>query len=66
MLHSQILLVRHTSLKIIEAVNEDEAQAIELLSGIRNLVYSHNDRGLRTEKVLTCASYFVKNNSNSR
>ena len=44
-------ILHYAEIKIDEAVNEDEAQAIELLSGIRNLVYSHNDRGLRTEKV---------------
>ncbi len=44
-------ILHYAEIKADEAVNEDEAQAIELLSGIRNLVYAHNDRGLRTEKV---------------
>lgn len=44
-------ILHYAEIKADEAVNEDEAKAIELLSGIRNLVYAHNDRGLRTEKV---------------
>ncbi|MCH5280545.1 MAG: N-6 DNA methylase [Lachnospiraceae bacterium] len=44
-------ILHYAEIKADEAVNEDETQAVELLAGIRNLVYAHNDRGLRTEKV---------------
>lgn len=44
-------ILHYAGIKADEAVNEDETQAVELLTGIRNLVYAHNDRGLRTEKV---------------
>ncbi len=34
-----------------EAINEDERQVIGLLSGLKNLVYNHNDPNLRTGNV---------------
>lgn len=34
-----------------EAMNDDERQSIALLSGIRTLVYNHNDPNMRNDKV---------------
>ena len=40
-------------ISIDEALNDDERQTITLLSGLRNLVYNHNDVNLRTDKVFS-------------
>lgn len=44
-------IVHYASIPAEEALNDDERQAIELLSGLQKLVYNHNDTKLRTEKV---------------
>ncbi len=41
----------YISIPLDEAMNEDERQSILLLSGIRDLVYNHNDHHMRTDKV---------------
>nr|WP_316624301.1 type ISP restriction/modification enzyme [uncultured Ruminococcus sp.] len=41
----------YSDLSIEEALNEDERQIIELLIGLRELVYNHNDPQLRTGDV---------------
>lgn len=46
-------IFRYASIPEDEAMNEDERQAIALLSGIRELVYNHNDRHLRTDRVFS-------------
>ena len=44
-------ICHYASIPIEEAMNDDERQAISLLSGIKNLVYNHNDPNMRTDKV---------------
>lgn len=41
----------YTSIPFDEAMDDDERQSIALLSGIRDLVYNHNDQNMRTDKV---------------
>ncbi len=41
----------YISIPVDEAMNDDERAAILLLSGIRDLVYSHNDHNMRSDKV---------------
>ena len=41
----------YSDLTIEEAMNEDEHHIIELLNGLRELVYNHNDPQLRTGRV---------------
>lgn len=41
----------HADLSIEEAMNEEERQVISLLTGLRDLVYNHNDPMLRTGNV---------------
>ena len=41
----------YADLSIEEAIDEDEHQIIELLNGLKELVYNHNDRQLRTGTV---------------
>lgn len=44
-------IMHYAAILIDEALNDEESQAIELLSGIRELIYNHNDNHLRTDKV---------------
>lgn len=44
-------IYRYASIPAEEAMNDDERQSIELLSGIRSLVYNHNDHKMRNDKV---------------
>lgn len=44
-------ILAHADLSEDEALNEDERQVIALLSGLRELVYNHNDPALRTGTV---------------
>ena len=48
-LANDILL--HADLSEDEAMNEDERQVIALLSGLKKLVYNHNDPALRTGSI---------------
>ena len=41
----------YADIPLEEALNENERQTIELLSGIKELVYNHNDPNLRTSSV---------------
>lgn len=43
-------IMHYAAIPIEEALNDEETQAIELLSGIKELIYSHNDDQLRTDK----------------
>lgn len=45
-------LLKYASLPIEEAF-DDEREAIEVISDLKDLVYTHNDRNLRTDKVFT-------------
>lgn len=44
-------ILKYASISIEDAMDEEEKQAITILSGIRKLVYNHNDTNLRTDKV---------------
>lgn len=44
-------IMAYSDLSIDEAIDDSERQAIELLTGIRNLIYSHNDEKLRNNMV---------------
>jgi len=48
-LANDILL--HADLTLDEALNDDERNVINLLDGLKRLVYNHNDFGLRTRSV---------------
>ena len=41
----------YADLSAEEAINDDERQVIDLLNGLRELVYNHNDPNLRTSSV---------------
>ena len=42
-------ICHYASIPFEEAMNEDERQSISLLSGIKALVYNHNDSNMRTD-----------------
>ncbi len=44
-------ILNYAEIPYEEAMNDDERQAIELLLGMKKLVYNHNDPLLRTERV---------------
>lgn len=44
-------ILAHADLSIDEALNEEERQVINLLNGLKALVYNHNDSTLRTGSV---------------
>lgn len=44
-------ICHYASIPLEEAMNEDERQSISLLSGIKELVYNHNDPNMRTDQV---------------
>lgn len=44
-------ILEYADLNVEEAINEDERQIIEVLTGMRNLVYTHNDQNMRKGSV---------------
>lgn len=44
-------ILTHADLSADEALNDDERQVIDLLSGLKSLVYNHNDPNLRNSSV---------------
>lgn len=44
-------IMEYADIPLEEALNDNERQIIELLSGIKELVYNHNDPNLRTSSV---------------
>jgi len=44
-------ILRYSNVPLDEAMDEDEANAIKLLSELRALVYNHNDSSLRQDRV---------------
>jgi type I restriction-modification system DNA methylase subunit len=44
-------ILRYSSIPLDEAMDETERDAISLLSELRELVYNHNDRNMRQDKV---------------
>lgn len=44
-------IMEYADIPLEEALNDNEKQIIELLSGIKELVYNHNDPNLRTSSV---------------